>query len=133
MKRPRLSWHPCLITLGGWLFLPSAMADEFPLERLFFTPEQRQNLDQQRRHDPSALSPRITLNGIVRRSSGKTSLWINGNVQHRDQAPGSDLPQRVGESIGTATGEAAGLLPPGSSIKIHPIPCSRAGTRCPGR
>jgi len=62
------------------------LADE-ALGRLFFTPERRQALERQRLYNIQDTShateePVVTLNGIVRRSSGKGSAWINGMVQH---------------------------------------------------
>lgn len=125
---------PFLIIMGGWLFPPPTGANDPALGRLFYTPEQRRDLEQQRRHDPALRSPQITLNGRVLRSGGKASIWINGIVQHQDQASGKDrgLPLRVGESLG-ATGETEGLLPSGSRLQIHSRHCTEAGTACPGR
>ena len=57
-----------------------------PLGRLFFTPAQRKALDagkQVRTSQSSAASavrvPReITLNGVVTRSDGESTVWVNG-------------------------------------------------------
>lgn len=59
------------------------MAD--PIGRLFFTPEQRHALDM-RRNSGSILTEdtqagEITLNGIVKRSGGKSTVWINRVAQ----------------------------------------------------
>ena len=56
------------------------------LGRFFFTPQERQALDAQRaglpaasaEAAPSALGPAIALQGLVKRSSGRFTVWING-------------------------------------------------------
>lgn len=62
-----------------------------PIGRLFFTPEERANLDRARLTDgvtgqpggaPAQQSESLTLNGIVKRSSGKTTVWINKSAQN---------------------------------------------------
>ncbi|MBK9393003.1 MAG: hypothetical protein IPN40_03625 [Uliginosibacterium sp.] len=70
------------------LVLPyaSAMAAEEPeLERLFNTPQRRAQLDELRRRNVPIQRPATTpvtqnirLDGIVRRTSGPTTVWING-------------------------------------------------------
>ena len=54
-----------------------------PLGRLFFSPERRQALDQQRANlkfqETVVEGDALTLNGIVTRSSGKWTMWVNGN------------------------------------------------------
>ena len=63
--------------------LPAAQAAELT-GRLFFTPEQRTQLDQLRRQKAIASQVRdepipetVTYNGIIRRSDGKTTIWMN--------------------------------------------------------
>lgn len=63
--------------------LPAAHAAELT-GRLFFTPEQRAQLDQLRRQKAVASQVRdepipetVTYNGIIRRSDGKTTIWMN--------------------------------------------------------
>ena len=67
--------------------IASTLVNAEELGRLFFTPEQRAQLDygyvRAARPDESAL----TLNGIVQRHEGKRTAWINGVPQ---QAGGSD-------------------------------------------
>ena len=70
------------------LVLPyaSAMAAEEPeLARLFNTPQRRAQLDELRRRNVPIQRPATTpvtqnirLDGIVRRTSGPTTVWING-------------------------------------------------------
>lgn len=135
----------------GWLGLlllafvsaPAAAADE-SLGRLFFTPERRQVLDRQRQlHQQDQVQTdddaSLTVNGVVTRSSGKRTTWINGVAQNENdsdaalrvtphprdparvvvrpaQAPAAEA--RVGETINRNTGEARSLLDDGS-IVIH--------------
>ena len=130
------------LALLGVLATPSCAQDATPaLGRLFFTPEQRQMLDRQRQlnvKDAVAADPTLTINGVVTRSSGKRTVWINGVAQSaapgdaavvrplRDdpgqvvvQASGAKpVKARVGDSIDRQSGEATGLLG-GGSIKIR--------------
>lgn len=64
--------------------------------RLFFTPTERAALDQQRRNDGVSLPQNavgITINGLVKRSDGKNTVWING-VAHEERAPEGALKER---------------------------------------
>ena len=67
-----------------------AAADE-NLGRLFFTSQQRQDLDRRRQaniQDSAASADnRVTVNGQVSRSSGKTTTWINGVPQANAKKP----------------------------------------------
>jgi len=71
--------------------MPIVQAGE--LGRLFYTPEERQQLDQQfaRRaagKEESVVQPFIVVNGIVQNSDGSRTAWINGKTQHN--APGKN-------------------------------------------
>ncbi|MDD5181300.1 MAG: hypothetical protein PHT15_08585 [Gallionellaceae bacterium] len=56
------------------------------LGRLFFTPQQRAQLEHDRAHKPAAGedSPAtvLTVNGIVQRKGGARTVWINGKAQN---------------------------------------------------
>lgn len=124
-------WPLCALLL---IVAPPAPAQE--LGRLFFTPERRQALDRQRqlnlperREIPE--DPTLTINGVVTRSSGKRTVWINGVAQD-DGGAGSSVavtPNRanpgkvivqpdgapasrasVGDTVNRNTGETADLL-----------------------
>lgn len=114
---------------------PPAAAEE-PLGRLFFTPERRQAMDRQRQLNTPEKSdvedsPTLTINGVVTRSSGKRTVWVNGVAQHdRETLDGVEvIPERhtpgrvrvrpddapearaaVGDSINRGTGETTPLL-----------------------
>jgi hypothetical protein len=124
---------------------PSACAED-ELGRLFFTPERRQVLDRQRQFNIQEKQeipedPTLTINGVVTRSSGKRTVWINGAAQNDNEkpigvavipnrnAPGkvmiqsSDTPvgtARVGETVNRNTGEATDLLNGGSITQTRP-------------
>ena len=106
------------------------------LGRLFFTPERRQILDRQRQFNIQERKeipedPTLTINGVVTRSSGKRTVWINGAAQEDEDTssgvvasakgknPGRVIVRAgegpaaevgVGETVNRDTGEASGLL-----------------------
>ncbi len=110
------------------------------LGRLFFTPERRQALDRQRQlniqdKQEIPVAPTLTINGVVSRSSGKRTAFVNGvpidenqmkdglAVSNTRKAPGKvtvrplDAPvaqAKVGDTINRNTGEATDLLGEGS-------------------
>lgn len=129
----------------AWLLLfctavvAGPVAAEEKLGRLFFTPAERAALDAQRKlagdmanrpvrkydEGPKAPPPKmLTLNGVLRRSDGETTIWVNGQAVHErfgdvDVMPGSisreavavQLPGsgrrvklKVGQSVDSATG-----------------------------
>lgn len=133
-QRVRAAWvgRLALLMLIGTLLPPAdAQPAPEPLGRLFFTPERRQALDRQRQlniEDKPVVvdDPTLTINGVVTRSSGRDTVWINGVAQTPDgvvtpkranpgqllvQPQGSAaLPAKVGETINRNTGETADPL-----------------------
>jgi hypothetical protein len=113
----------------------AAAADD--LGRLFFTPQQRQELDRRREANvqesaTATVESTMTVNGHVSRSSGRTTTWINGvpqydSVRSRDPArvtvggaegdPPVDL--RIGQTLDKARGEVKDGLG-GGRIVIRP-------------
>jgi len=128
---------------------PAASAEE-ALGRLFFTPERRQALDRQRQlnipdSQQAEEEATLTVNGMVTRSSGKRTAWINGTPQNENEMRGgwsvSPLGQnggrvvvksaqspsaraRIGDTINRNTGAASSLLNNG---RIRVIPRPSAG------
>lgn len=110
---------------------PSVSASAPAIGRLFFSPEKRAVLERQRLSNIHATQSlegaTMSLDGVVQRSSGKSTVWINGQPQnerdavhtgvnvklsprnpgHAQLAPGEESPTRlkVGEVINRATGE----------------------------
>jgi hypothetical protein len=96
-----------------------AFAQEAVLGRLFFTPEQRTALDRERllgisqRTSDAESQSSYTFNGVVRRSGGPSTHWINGEPRAGGGAqPG--LP--AGDTYHPATGERHSVLGDGRII-----------------
>lgn len=128
---------------------PVCAAEPTNLGRLFFTPERRLALERQRTHhvqQAQALQgTTMSLDGVVYRSSGKSTVWINQHAQNENDAkrtgvsaklsprdpghaliaPGEDTPAnlKVGEAVNRATGERNTRL--GGGQVLTPVPASR--------
>ena len=125
MKGSRLIGPSLLLAL---LASNAEGADPQPLGRLFFTPAERTKLDARRQEailnanrpapTPVAESPKLpqsqilTLNGVVRRSDGESTVWINGKALDRRSDPSGAAPAASG-------GEAAGVSLPGSGRRVR--------------
>ncbi len=120
------------------------------LGRLFFTPERRMALERQRQlniqETQTLEGATLRLDGVVVRSSGKRTVWINNTAQHDNGTPsgvsvgvsrkqpgratlraGEEMPAEltVGETINRATRETSSETA-GAQIGIHrPAPAKR--------
>jgi uncharacterized protein YjlB len=109
--------------------IPSAAAQD--LGRIFFTPQQRQDLDRRRNlnviESEVVVESLVTVNGHVTRSSGKTTTWINGVPQYdayRGRAPDrvgvergdTAVGVKIGQTLDRSTGEVRDTLQ-GGTIK----------------
>ena len=133
--------------------LGAASAEAQELGRLFFTPEQRAELDARRKarvpDKPAAATqaeaPITRINGAVQRGGGKSTVWVNGEMIQEDaqadgprvaprspnpgrvSIPASEGPQRldlrVGESLDRGSGEVRDVLGEGK-ITIGPRPAA---------
>lgn len=89
------------------------------LGRLFFTPEQRAAFDARRKARmpdkpaavPRAAAPTTRLDGYVRRSDGRATVWVNG-AQADEASPQAD--GRVSVTVGDS--EARVRLKPGEVL-----------------
>lgn len=116
------------------------VTDPAQIKRLFFSEEKRASLDRQRTQNlqqiRSLQGATLNLDGLVQRSSGKSTVWINGQPQNENEAarngvnvflsrktpgraeiaPGDEAPtaMKVGEVINRATGERDNRLGDGS-------------------
>ena len=112
--------------------IPLAAAQD--LGRIFFTPQQRQDLDRRRNlnvpESEVVVESLVTVNGHVTRSSGKTTTWINGVPQYdtyRGRAPdrvGVDrgdaaVGVKIGQTLDRSTGEVRDTIESGA-IKVNP-------------
>lgn len=161
---PTLMFFMYLLT-GG-----SAQAADAVLGRLFFTPVERAKLDARRLEaiananrpapPPVAEAPPkapqsqvLTLNGVVRRSDGESTVWINGKSVSRQSefgsravgegAVGVDLPgsgKRVRLKVGQSVESLSGVVEesyrrrltlPAAQVQV-PEPASRSDTRADG-
>ena len=142
------------LSIGAWLLVlvPGAtFGAEESLGRLFFTPERRQQLDRQREMNvldkqQVPADPTLTIDGIVTRSSGKRTAWVNGSPQNEDDVasgltvtprrgdPGKVLVEandspaaraRVGETVNRTTGQASDLLGGGQVLVRARPPAAR--------
>ncbi|GHU33949.1 hypothetical protein AGMMS50256_26870 [Betaproteobacteria bacterium] len=142
-------WLLYALLLPG--IIPSSVSAQ-ELGPLFFTPEQRQELDRQREFgppgqqkisgDPTPIDPPLTIDGVVTRSSGKRTVWINGVAQDGQETvqgvtvtpnrknPGMVVVQpeagpaaraSVGNTLNRNTGEISDLLG-GGRIHIKALP-----------
>jgi hypothetical protein len=102
-RAPHRSIGMLLVACAACTAVPVAAED---LGRLFFTPQQRQELDRRREANvmesgTTTVESTMTVNGHVARSSGKTTTWINGVPQYDGQR--SRDPARV--TVGGSEGE----------------------------
>jgi len=85
--------------------------------RLFFTPEQRAALDARRKArvpdkpaaTPQAESPVTRVNGVVQRSDGKSTVWVNNEaIPDSPQAGAQGAPRPAGSGrVSVPLGEGA--------------------------
>jgi hypothetical protein len=112
--------------------IPSASAQD--VGRIFFTPQQRQDLDRRRNLNVTesevVVESLVTVNGHVVRSTGKTTTWINGVPQYdtyRGRIPDrvgvesgdASVGVKVGQTLDRSKGEVRDTLQ-GGAIKVNP-------------
>jgi hypothetical protein len=144
--RQHLATGAALLTLAlGTLAADPAPA---PLGRLFMTPEWRTTLERQRQLNQqetrSLEGSTMRLDGVVVRSSGKSTVWVNSQPQTENDSQtgvaanlspndpgratlsaGNEHPAdlRVGVTLNRATRETAGGLAAGEiQIRRQPTP-----------
>jgi hypothetical protein len=97
--------------LLAMLIPPSLHAQQPPLGRLFFSAEQRAALDARRRAGvpdenlPLVASPTTRLDGYVKRSGGKSTVWVNGQP----------IPEAAPDAPRIGAGDARVTVPAGES------------------
>jgi hypothetical protein len=119
----------------------AAAADNFG--RLFFTPQQRQDLDRRRQaniqESAATANSFVTVNGQVSRSGGKTTVWINGVPQENTGRPSdparvtlpggegeSSVNLKIGQTLDRVRGEVKDpmgggtVLPPSQRRRLQP-------------
>jgi hypothetical protein len=100
-----------LLACGG------ALAEESSIGKLFFTPDRRAALDGQRQLDVQQArvleGEKLSVDGVVKRSSGKSTVWING-VAHHDRTVASEVQPRISDRNPGRVVLQAGDGPPAS-------------------
>ena len=109
-----------LALVGLSLGIAASQAAGQELGRLFFTPEQRAALDERRRarvpDRPAAAvvaSPTTRLDGYVKRSSGPSTVWVQGESLP-EGAPGTPRIDPAGNTVAVPVGEA------GARVRLKP-------------
>jgi len=140
--------RPCHALALALILCASAPAQsaDADLGRLFYTPQQRADLDRKRatnaaEETPVVVERLVTVNGRVSRSSGRTTTWINGVPQYdtypgRDpsrvaiiEENGADTTVMVGDTLDRTRGEVRPAVEPGGiEINVTPRP-PQPGTR----
>lgn len=104
---------PALLIVGLALAGDPAGAESRALGRLFFTPETRSTLDRQRQlnlHETKTLEGEsVRIDGVVVRSSGKSTVWINQRPQTENATDG------VAITVGAKHPERVQLAPAGEA------------------
>src|SRR5262249_2037154 len=105
--------------LAGTLLMAAAVDSAIAVDnlgRLFFTPQQRQDLDRRRQaniqESTATVNSFVTVNGQVSRSNGKNTVWVNGVPQETSRKPAD--PSRV--TVQGAEGEPSINLKIGQSF-----------------
>ena len=128
------------------LLLGASQAAAQELGRLFFTPEQRDALDARRKarlpDKPAAVavSPTTRIDGTVRRSSGRSTVFVDDEALSENAQPeglllrrgadpgrvtvivgedGRRIEMRVGETLDRATGEVKDAIG-GGRVRVNP-------------
>ncbi|MFA5241998.1 MAG: hypothetical protein WC029_13140 [Sulfuricella sp.] len=147
-----------LLALGIWALAPAPGYADEALGRLFYTPEQRARMDVARQHERSVRideeestpqSANILLNGVITRSDGKSTLWINNRLQNEASPPAvvgkggevrvvtpgakQSVPLKVGQSIDMNSGQVEEVYrrPPLAPAKEIPPSATPPGAAKP--
>jgi hypothetical protein len=120
LRPPPTTW----LALAGIVLMVADNACAEPLGRLFLTPERRATLERQRelniQETQTLEGSVVSLNGIVTRSSGKHTVWVNQRPQN-ENTPGTGVtaavsPTNPGRAVITAGDEPPAALRVGESI-----------------
>jgi hypothetical protein len=105
-RNPGLKTQGPIALIAGFLalalVLPARMAMSEELGRLFFSPGQRQELERRRSLNIQATvitrEDLVNATGVVTRSSGKSTIWLNGRPQ--DDVRKGQEPSRITVELG---------------------------------
>lgn len=97
------------------------------LGRLFFSPERRLALERIRltnvRETETVEGATLSLDGVVVRNSGKSTVWINGRAQYQRDAANAGVATRLtgrkpGSAVITAGDESPRSMSVGESVNL---------------
>lgn len=99
---------------------------EEPLGRLFFSPERRSAMERQRQYNikesQAMEGETLSLDGVVLRSSGKKTYWVNGRAQNDDSNSSgvaiSSNRKNPGQARVTSNGEPMADLRIGETLNL---------------
>jgi hypothetical protein len=141
--------RPTLVLLGAMLAATATPCGADELGRLFFTPEQRNALDARRKArvpdrpaSEVAASPTMRLDGYVKRSGGRSTVWVNrealdegapqspqilrGGADEQVSVPIGETRNRVqmkpGETLDRGNGEVRDVIGDGEIRIRRPAP-----------
>lgn len=121
--RPCLAW--------GLVLCMAAPTAAQPLDTLFYTPAQRADILAARQPEAgtSVFGSAQRLTGVVRRSGGKSTVWVNDKALPEGAAKSPPLKGvdavvdgqrlRVGESVDSLTGARSDVVAPGA-VTVRP-------------
>ena len=101
--------HHTLTVLLAWMAAAHGSAQAEPLGRLFFTPERRAAIERRQQANsaqPSPVDATTRLDGIVARSGGGATVWLNS----RPRQAGSDGIALASGRVALTTGAGAPAL-----------------------
>jgi hypothetical protein len=100
------------LLIGAMLIAVTSPCMAQELGRLFFTPEQRSALDARRKarvpDRPAAAvvaSPTMRLDGYVKRSGGKSTVWVNREALDEGGTDAPRLPRGTEDRVSVPIGE----------------------------
>jgi hypothetical protein len=91
----------CALVAAATVTTPATAAEQDRLGRMFFTPAQRASLDVARSQrarttigtesaeDAAPAAQTITYGGLIQRSDGRTTVWLNNQAVHDDNPAGA--------------------------------------------
>jgi hypothetical protein len=101
------------LLLGAVLAAAAAPCAAEELGRLFFTPEQRSALDARRKarmpDRPAATAvaaPTMRLDGYVKRSGGKSTVWLNREALDEGAPESPRIPRGADDRVSLPVGES---------------------------
>lgn len=98
--------HALLLAISTLAGMDAAIAQSQTLGRLFYTPEQRAALNANIRsiveapRKPTPIPPAVTLSGVVTRSDGERTVWIDGRAYYQSNPAGITVITNSGNPAG---------------------------------